>query len=82
MDPHTSVEIKEAVKKVQKPVCRVCRMIRIYLLFVVPILVLLWSGIDVGLNDIDSQDLVVNIVLGVLAFQIIRRIYIDYFKRD
>ena len=82
MDPHTSVEIKQATKKVQKPVCRVCRIIRIYLLFVVPILVLLWSGVDVGLDEIDSQDLVVNIVLGVLVFQIIRRIYLDFFKRD
>ena len=41
-------------------------MIRIYLLFAVPVLVLLWSGVDIGLSDVDPQDLIVKVVLIVL----------------
>ena len=82
MDPHKRAEIKQATKKIDEPVCKVCRMIRIYLLFAIPVLVLLWSGVDIGLSEVDPQDLIVNVVLIVLAIQIIRRIYLDYIKRD
>ena len=82
MDPHKKVEIKQAVKKIDEPVCKICRMIRIYFLFALPVLVLLWSGVDIGLSEVDPQDLIVNVVLIVLAIQIIRRIYLDYIKRD
>ena len=82
MDPHKKAEIKLARKKIDEPVCKICRLIRIYLLFAIPVLVLLWSGVDIGLSDVDPQDLIVNVVLIVLAFQIVRRIYLDYIKRD
>ncbi len=82
MDPHKRAEIKQATKKIDEPVCKICRMIRIYLLFAIPVLVLLWSGVDIGLSEVDPQDLIVNVVLIVLAIQIIRRIYLDYIKRD
>ena len=82
MDPHKRAEIKQATKKIDEPVCKVCRMIRIYLLFAIPVLVLLWSGVDIGLSEVDPQDLIVTVVLIVLAIQIIRRIYLDYIKRD
>ena len=35
-----------------------------------------------GVGDIDAQDLVVKVVLFVLFFSIIRRIYLDFFKSD
>ncbi len=82
MDPHKRAEIKQAVKKVDEPVCKICKMIRIYFLFALPVLVLLWSGVDIGLSEVDPQDLIVNVVLIVLAIQIIRRIYLDFIKRD
>jgi hypothetical protein len=82
MNPHKRVELNQAIKKVDEPVCKICKLIRIYLLFALPVLVLLWSGVDIGLSEVDPQDLIVNVVLFVLAIQIIRRIYIDFIKRD
>ena len=51
-----------------------------YLLFAVPTLALFWLGVDFGVGDIDTQDLVVKVVLFVLFFSIIRRIYLDFLK--
>ena len=35
-------------------------------------------GVDFGVGDIDAQDLVVKVVLLVLFFSILRRIYLDF----
>ena len=83
MDVHKKVEIQEALgKPTKQPVCRICRLIRVYLLFAVPTLALFWLGVDFGIGDLDAQDLVVKVVLLVLFFSIVRRIYIDFFRSD
>ena len=81
MDIHKKVELERAMGKDSvKPTCRICRLIRVYLLFAIPTLALFWLGVDFGVGDIDAQDLVVKVVLLVLLFSIVRRIYIDFFK--
>jgi hypothetical protein len=81
MDIHKKVEIARASgKKEEQAPCRICRLIRVYLLFAIPTLALFWLGIDFGVDDIDAQDLVVKVVLIVLFFSILRRIYIDFFR--
>ena len=83
MDVHKKVEIQAAVEKpVAKSSCRICKLIRVYLLFAIPTLALFWIGVDFGIGDVDAQDLVVKVVLLVLFFSIIRRIYIDFFRSD
>ena len=83
MDIHKKVELEKAVgKTTSKPVCRICRLIRVYLLFAIPTLALFWLGVDFGVSDIDAQDLVVKVVLLVLFFSIVRRIYLDFFRGD
>ena len=81
MDIHKKVEIQNAIgKPISKPPCRICKLIRVYLLFAIPTLALFWLGVDFGVGDIDAQDLVVKVVLLVLFFSIIRRIYLDFFR--
>ena len=46
----------------------------------IPTLALFWLGVDFGVGDIDAQDLVVKVVLLVLFFSILRRIYLDFFR--
>ena len=83
MDIHKKVELKRAAgKPVEKGSCRICKLIRVYLLFAVPTLALFWLGVDFGVGDIDTQDLIVKVVLMVLFFSIIRRIYLDFFRGD
>ena len=83
MDIHKKVELEKAVgKTTSKPACRICRLIRVYLLFAIPTLALFWLGVDFGVSDIDAQDLVVKVVLLVLFFSIVRRIYLDFFRGD
>ena len=81
MDIHKKVELERATGKRHcvKPTCRICRLIRVYLLFAIPTLALFWLGVDFGVGDIDAQDLVVKVVLLVLFFSILRRIYLDFF---
>ena len=83
MDVHKKVELERAAgKTVQKAPCRICRLIRVYLLFAIPTLALFWLGVDLGVGDIDAQDLVIKVVLLVLFFSIVRRIYLDFFRGD
>ena len=81
MDIHKKVEIQRVTSKEERETpCRICRLIRVYLLFAIPTLALFWLGVDFGIDDIDAQDLVVKVVLLVLFFSILRRIYIDFFR--
>ena len=81
MDIHKKVEIQRVSSKEERETpCRICRLIRVYLLFAIPTLALFWLGVDFGIDDIDAQDLVVKVVLLVLFFSILRRIYIDFFR--
>ena len=81
MDVHKKVEIQRVTGKTEKEApCRICRLIRVYLLFAIPTLALFWLGVDFGVGDIDAQDLVVKVVLLVLFFSILRRIYLDFFR--
>ena len=83
MDIHKKVELERAVGKNEaKAPCRICRLIRVYLLFAIPTLALFWLGVDLGVADIDAQDLVVKVVLLVLFLSIVRRIYLDFFRGD
>tara|TARA_B100000963_G_C22498678_1_gene612692 strand:+ start:453 stop:704 length:252 start_codon:yes stop_codon:yes gene_type:complete len=83
MDIHKKVELKRVMGKTeQKAPCRICRLIRVYLLFAIPTLALFWLGVDFGVGDIDVQDLIVKVVLMVLFFSIVRRIYLDFFRGD
>ena len=83
MDIHKKVELTRAMGKTeQKAPCRICRLIRVYLLFAIPTLALFWLGVDFGVGDIDVQDLIVKVVLMVLFFSIVRRIYLDFFRGD
>tara|TARA_A100001011_G_scaffold386260_1_gene461735 strand:- start:595 stop:759 length:165 start_codon:yes stop_codon:yes gene_type:complete len=52
-----------------------------YLIFAVPVLFLIWAGVDFNFSEVDPRDVVVKVVLMVLAIQIIRRIYIDFIKK-
>tara|TARA_B100000902_G_scaffold331144_1_gene328436 strand:- start:293 stop:547 length:255 start_codon:yes stop_codon:yes gene_type:complete len=81
MDIHKKAEIQKASSKTEKEApCRICRLIRVYLLFAIPTLALFWLGFDFGVGDIDAQDLVVKVVLLVLIFSILRRVYLDFFR--
>jgi hypothetical protein len=81
MDIHKKAEIQRVSSKTEKEVpCRICRLIRVYLLFAIPTLALFWLGVDFGVDDIDAQDLVVKVVLLVLFFSILRRVYLDFFR--
>ena len=50
-----------------------------YLLFAVP-LALFWLGVDLGVGDIDTQDLVVKVMLFVLSSQLFEE-YIWIFSK-
>ena len=81
MDIHKRVEIERASSKVEKKApCRICKLIRVYLLFAIPTLALFWLGLDLGIENVDAQDIVVKVVLFVLFISILRRIYIDFFR--
>lgn len=81
MDIHKKVEIERVSGKLEKKApCRICKLIRVYLLFAIPTLALFWLGVDFGVENVDAQDLVVKVVLFVLFFSIVRRIYIDFFR--
>jgi hypothetical protein len=83
MDIHKKVEIERVSGQTEKKApCRICKLIRVYLLFAIPTLALFWLGVDFGVENVDAQDLVVKVVLFVLFFSIIRRIYIDFFRSD
>ena len=83
MDIHKKVEIERAAGQTEKKApCRICKLIRVYLLFAIPTLALFWLGVDFGVTNVDAQDLVVKVVLFVLFFSIVRRIYIDFFRSE
>ena len=83
MDIHKKVEIQKASgKEGGKAPCRVCRLIRVYLLFAIPTLALFWLGVDFQVGNVDVQDLLIKVVLIVLFFSILRRIYIDFFRSE
>lgn len=83
MDPHTRVEIERATQQqqVKKPVCRACRLIRMYLIFAVPVLFFIWAGVDFDFSEVDPRDVIVKAVFIILGVQIVRRIYLDFFKK-
>ena len=51
------------------------------LVFAIPVLVLLWTGVDVGLDEVEPTDFVVKGLIA-LGLSVIRRIYIDFFKSE
>ena len=80
MNIHKKVEIQRTRgKEERKAPCRICRLIRVFLMFAIPTLALFWLGVDFGVGNIDTGDLVIKVVLIVLFFSILRRIYIDFF---
>ena len=81
MDIHKKVELQRAIGKPVEGALKGMQTYR-YICFAVPTLALFWLGVDFGVGDIDTQDLVVKVVLFVLFFSIIRRIYLDFFKSD
>ena len=79
---YKKAELATRVKKKEESSCRICRIIRVYLFFAIPVLVLLWTGVDVGLDEVEPTDFVVKVVLIALGLSVIRRIYIDFFKSE
>jgi hypothetical protein len=83
MNIHKKVAIQRTTgKEERKAPCRICGLIRVYLMFAIPTLALFWLGVDFGVGNIDTKDLVVKVVLIVLLFSILRRIYIDFFRSE
>ena len=83
MDIHKKVEVQKVSEKGgKKGPCRICRLIRVYLLFAIPTLALFWLGVDFRVGNVDVQDLLIKVVLIVLFFSILRRIYIDFFRSE
>jgi hypothetical protein len=68
---------------VYKPPCKVCRQIRIYLIFAVPIVFMIFGGIRLEFPEgVDMMAMVGYVFLGAFVLQVIRRIYLDYISKD
>lgn len=68
---------------VYEPPCKVCRQIRIYLIFAVPIVFMIFGGIRLEFPEgVDMMAMVSSVFLGAFVLQVIRRINLDYFSKD
>ncbi|MEY4013594.1 MAG: hypothetical protein RLZZ290_458 [Pseudomonadota bacterium] len=66
-----------------KPPCRVCRQVRVYLIFAVPLVVMIFLGIRVEFPEDLDMTAVVGYGFAVLfLLQVLRRIYLDYLRKD
>ena len=82
MDIHKKVELQRAMgKPAEKAPCRICKLIRVYLLFAIPTLALFWLGVDFGVGDIDTQDLIVKLCFSCFSFQLFEE-YIWIFSKS
>lgn len=68
---------------VYKPPCKVCRQIRIYLIFAVPIVFMIFGGIQLEFPEgVDMMAMVGYVFMSAFVLQVIRRIYLDYIRKD
>lgn len=68
---------------VVKPPCKVCRQIRIYLIFAIPIVFMIFGGVRLEFPEgVDMMAMAGYLFLGAFVLQVIRRIYLDYIRKD
>lgn len=66
-----------------KPPCKVCRQVRVYLIFAVPLVMMIFLGIRIEFPEGLDMTAVVGYAFAVLfLLQVLRRIYIDYIRKD
>ena len=66
-----------------KPPCKVCRQIRIYLIFAIPLVFMIFGGIRLEFPEgVDMMSMVGYLFLGGFVLQVIRRIYLDYIRKE
>lgn len=66
-----------------KPPCKVCRQIRIYLIFAIPLVFMIFGGIRLEFPEgVDMMSMVGYLFLGGFVLQVIRRVYLDYIRKD
>jgi hypothetical protein len=65
-----------------RPPCKVCALIRVYLMFAVPLIFMVFAGVEIDWPDINMTALVGYLFLAALVFRICWRIYVDYYKKD
>ena len=68
---------------VVKPPCKVCKQIRIYLIFAIPLVFMIFGGIRLEFPEgVDMMAMVGYVFLGAFVLQVIRRVYLDYIRKD
>jgi hypothetical protein len=63
-----------------KPPCKVCGLIRAYLMFAVPLIFMVFAGVEIDWPDINMTALVGYLFLAALLLRVFWRVYVDYFK--
>ena len=63
-----------------EPTCKVCKQIRMFLLFAVPILMLIGTRPDIAVPSIPIEFVFTNFVVISLVVVVAWRIYADYWK--
>jgi hypothetical protein len=76
----TAADCKDRPKV--RPPCKVCALIRVYLMFAVPLIFMVFAGVEIDWPDINMTALVGYLFLAALVLRILWRIYVDYFQKE
>jgi len=83
MTPSPKPPRKPPVPIQVKPPCRVCRQIRVYLIFAVPLVMMIFLGIRIEFPEhLDMTAVVGYGFAAMFLLQVLRRIYLDYLRKD
>jgi len=63
-----------------EPTCKVCKQIRMFLLFAVPVLMLIGTRPDVAVPSIPIELIFTNFIIVAFITVVAWRIYADYWK--
>jgi len=75
----TEVDCKDRPKI--RPPCKVCGLIRAYLMFAVPLIFMVFAGVEIDWPDINMTALVGYLFLAAFLVQVAWRVYVDYHKK-
>ena len=66
----------------QRPPCKVCALIRVYLMFAVPLIFMVFAGVEIDWPEINMTALVGYLFLIALVLRICWRVYVDYVQKN
>lgn len=75
------VDTNCAERALNRPPCKVRALIRIYLMFAIPLIFLVFAGVEIDWPDVNMTAVVGYVFLAAFLIQLAWRFYVDYVKK-